>query len=94
MLSGVLSSPTAIKVNVEIMRAFVRIRRLMATPGELAEMINRLAETVQLHDGQIKVITEVLKQMMEPPPEPPKGRFGFHMPEPSADGKQTPERQS
>ena len=39
MLSSVLRSPTAIRVNIEIMRAFVRLRRLMATPGELVEQV-------------------------------------------------------
>jgi hypothetical protein len=77
MLSSVLRSPTAVKVNIEIMRAFVRLRRLMATPGELVEQLTKLAETVQLHDDQIKVITQVLQQMLEKP-EPPKRRIGFH----------------
>ncbi len=80
MLSSVLHSPTAIRVNIEIMRAFVRLRRLLATPGELVAQITKLAETVQLHDDQIKVITEVLRKMMEPPPEPPRRPFGFHVP--------------
>ncbi len=81
MLSSVLHSRRAIRVNIEIMRAFVRLRRLLATPGELAVQIQKLAETVQLHDDQIKVITEVLRKLMEPPPQPPKGRFGFYMPQ-------------
>lgn len=68
MLSSVLNSPTAIQVNIEIMRAFVRLRRLLATPGELASQLQKLAETVQLHDEQIKVITDVLRKLMEPPP--------------------------
>lgn len=79
MLSSVLRSPTAVKVNIEIMRAFVRLRRLLATPGELVAQLTKLAETVQLHDHQIAKITEILEQMMEPPPEP-KGRFGFYPP--------------
>ena len=78
MLSSVLHSPQAIRVNVEIMRVFVRLRRLLATPGELVEQITKLAETVRLHDDQIKAIAEVLHQMMEPP-EKPKRRIGFHM---------------
>ncbi len=78
MLSSVLRSPTAVKVNIEIMRAFVRLRRLLATPGELVAQINQLAETVKLHDDQIKVITDVLRRMMEPPPPPvSKHRMGF-----------------
>ncbi len=48
MLSSVLRSPTAVRVNIEITRTFVRLRRLMATPGELVEQLTRLAETVRL----------------------------------------------
>lgn len=77
MLSSVLKSPTAVHVNIEIMRTFVRLRRLMATPGELVEQLTKLAETVQLHDGQIKVISQVLQQMLEKPVEP-KRKIGFH----------------
>jgi hypothetical protein len=77
MLSSVLNSPTAARVNVEIMRTFVRLRRLMATPGELVEQLTKLAETVQWHDEQIMVIRQVLQQMLERP-EPPRRRIGFH----------------
>ena len=77
MLSSVLRSQTAVQVNIEIMRTFVRLRRLMATPGELVEQLMKLAETVQLHDDQIKVIAQVLQQMLDKP-EPPKRRIGFH----------------
>ena len=77
MLSSVLRSPTAVKVNIEIMRTFVRLRRLMATPGELVEQLTKLAETVQLHDDQIKVVTQVLQQMLEKPDPPKKPRIGL-----------------
>jgi hypothetical protein len=80
MLSSILRSSTAIKVNIEIMRAFVRVRRLLATPGELVAQLTKLAETVQLHDDQIKIITEALRQMMARPPDPPKSRIGFQSP--------------
>lgn len=72
MLSSVLKSN-----NVEIMRAFVRLRRLLATPGELIEQINKLAESVQLHDEHIQQIARVLQQLIERPKEPSKGRIGF-----------------
>ena len=78
MLSSVLHSPTAVGVNIEIIRIFVRLRRLMATPGELVEQLTRLAETVQLHDGQIKAIAQVLNKLMEPSAEP-KHPIGFHV---------------
>lgn len=85
MLAGVLNSPTAIRVNIEIMRAFVRMRRLLATPGDLVTQLTELAKTVQLHDEQIKVIATVLEKMMEPATPPsPKRRIGFKQPhEPS-----------
>jgi hypothetical protein len=77
MLSSVLKSPTAVRVNIEIMRAFVRLRRLMATPGELVEQLTKLADTVQLHDDQIKLVSQVLQQMIEKPIQPQR-RIGFH----------------
>jgi hypothetical protein len=77
MLASVLKSPQAARVNIEIIRAFVRLRRLLATPGELISQINELAKTVNLHDEQISVITDVLKRMMDPPPGPPKPKIGF-----------------
>lgn len=87
MLSGVLSSSTAIRVNIEIMRAFVRMRRLLATPGDLVTQLMELANTVQLHDERIKVISTVLKQMMQPPPKVSKGRIGFRPPTDPETGK-------
>ena len=70
MLSSVLRSPTAVRVNIEIMRTFfVRLRRLMATPGELVEQAGAcLAEIwYELHDGQIREIAQVLNKMMGRP---------------------------
>lgn len=83
MLSSVLRSPEAVAVNIAIMRTFVRLRRLMATPGELVEQLTTLAETVQFHDHQIKVIADVLQRMVEAPPAP-KRKIGFHA-KPSAE---------
>lgn len=79
MLSSVLTSPTAVEVNIAIMRTFVRVRRLMATPGELVEQLTKLAETVRLHDHQIKAITDVLERMIQQPATP-KRTIGFHAP--------------
>jgi hypothetical protein len=81
MLSSVLNSPQGVQVNIAIMRAFVHMRRISTTPGELVNQLIELARTVQLHDGQIKQIVEVLTQIMEPPPGPPKRKIGFHQTE-------------
>lgn len=77
MLAGVLRSETAVRVNIEIIRAFVRLRQLLATPGEFLAQLQKLTESVELHDDQIKKIVEVLRQLMPPPIEPPKRRIGF-----------------
>jgi hypothetical protein len=80
MLASVLRSPMAVKVNIEIVRAFVRLRRLLSTPGELVEQLRRLADTVQLHDSRIAEIARVLQHMIEPPNPQPQRRFGFQPP--------------
>ena len=81
MLSSVLRSPRAVKVNIAIMRAFVRMRRLIGTPGELVTQLNELAKTVQFHDDQISAIADVLRKLMEPPAAAPKRKIGFLPPE-------------
>jgi len=77
MLSSVLRSPMAVRVNIEIMRAFVRLRRLLATPGEIVAQLTKLAETVELHDDQIKVINEVLRKWSHPNRKSPSGVLDF-----------------
>jgi hypothetical protein len=74
MLSSVLKSKRAIAVNIAIMRTFVRLRRLLATRKELAE---RLAAMEKKFDERFKVVFDVLKQLMERPPEPPRHPIGF-----------------
>jgi hypothetical protein len=72
MLSSVLRSPRAVRVNIEIMRAFVRLRALSATHAVLAEKIDALE---QRYDGQFRVVFEAIRQLMTPDPRTP--RIGF-----------------
>ena len=74
MLSSVLKSPRAVQVNIAIMRAFVRLRQLLATHRDLAE---KLAEMEKKYDKQFKIVFEIIHQLMEPPAGPAKGRIGF-----------------
>ena len=74
MLSSVLRSPRAIAVNVEIMRAFVRLRAVVASVASLAR---KLAELEQRYDGQFKVVFDAIRQLMEPPSLPEHKRVGF-----------------
>ena len=80
MLSSVLNSERAIKVNIEIMRAFVRLRQILTSNKELAK---RLDELEKKYDAQFRVIFDAIRQLMTPQePEPPKKRIGFLVEEP------------
>lgn len=74
MLSGILRSERAAMVNIAIMRTFVRLRQILATHKELAE---RLAAMEKTYDRRFKVVFDILKQLMEPPPDAPKPPIGF-----------------
>jgi hypothetical protein len=78
MLSTVLNSERAIAVNIAIMRTFVRLRQILATHKQLAE---RLIEMEKKFDHKFKVVFDILRQLMEPPPKPPKRPIGFLPPE-------------
>ena len=73
MLSSVLNSRRAIQVNIEIMRAFVRLRQMLASNTQLAR---KLAELEKKYDAQFKVVFDAIRQLMTPP-EPNKRKIGF-----------------
>ena len=74
MLSSVLNSQRAVLVNIAIMRAFVKLREVMATHKDLAHKIETLERKYAGHDEEIQVIFKAIKNLLEPPPEPPKRR--------------------
>ena len=81
MLSSVLSSERAIQVNIEIMRAFVRLRELLTTHRELADKLRELERRIQSHDEQIQDVFEAIRQLMTPP-EKSRKQIGFKVKEP------------
>ena len=81
MLSSVLNSERAIEVNIEIVRAFVRIREMLAAHTELAAKLKELEGHIQAHDEQVQAIFEAIRQIMTPPEKPTK-RIGFEVKEP------------
>jgi hypothetical protein len=83
MLSGVLNSERAIKVNIAIMRAFVRLRQMIDTNRELAQRFSELEQRVGKHDEEIAAILEAIRQLMTPP-EKPRREIGFHVREKGA----------
>lgn len=74
MLSSVLNSQRAVDVNIEIMRAFVRLRQLISSHADLAR---KLEELERKYDGQFKVVFEAIKQLMAPPMPTKKQKIGF-----------------
>jgi len=73
MLSSVLRSKRAIQVNIEIMRTFVKLRKLLLTHKDLARKLNELENK---YDHQFKVVFDAIKELMIPP-EKEKRRIGF-----------------
>src|SRR3972149_1431666 len=74
MLSSVLHSKRAVQVNIEIMRAFVKLRRLLSTHKALAR---KLQEMEKKYDSQFQVVFQAIRQLMAPPDPPKKRRIGF-----------------
>lgn len=80
MLSSVLRSRRAVTVNIEIMRAFVRLREAIARNRELGEQIDALEKHVERrlagHDRAIASILKAIRDLMEPP-VPKRRPIGF-----------------
>jgi hypothetical protein len=76
MLSSVLRSKRAIDVNVEIMRAFVRLRQMLSTHAELARKLDAMERK---YDSQFKIVFDAIRQLMIPPDAKPKKQIGFHV---------------
>ena len=78
MLSSVLNNERAIKVNIAIMRAFVKLRQVLDTNRELAQKFSELEQRVGKHDEEIAAILEAIRQLMAPP-EKARREIGFHV---------------
>lgn len=73
MLSSVLRSPRAILVNIEIMRAFVRLRQILASNAGLAAKLDALERK---YDAQFRVVFDAIRGLMAPPPSK-RRKIGF-----------------
>lgn len=76
MAANVLNSQQAVEMSVLVVRAFVRMRHVLATHKELAQKLAELERKVGAHDERIRVILQAIRQLMTPP-EPPKRKIGF-----------------
>jgi hypothetical protein len=78
MLSSALNSARAVKVNIAIMRAFVKLRETLETNRELARKFAELEKRLGKHDDEIAAIIDAIRQLMAPP-EKPRREIGFHV---------------
>ena len=74
MLSSVLRSKRAVQVNIEIMRAFVRLREILATHKDLARTLDALERK---YDAQFRVVFDAIRKLMAPPPARTRPPVGF-----------------
>ena len=74
MLSSVLRSNQAIDANIAIMRAFVRLREMLASHNGLARKLGRMEKK---YDAQFKVVFDAIRELMAPPPLKSKHPIGF-----------------
>jgi hypothetical protein len=83
MLASVLNSPIAIQASVRVVRAFVRLREMVAANAELANKLKELERRLDSHDEAIVELFAVLKRLLEPEAKP-KREIGFHVRERAA----------
>jgi hypothetical protein len=74
MLSAVVKSPRAVAVNIEIMRTFVRLRRLLLSQEELSR---KLLALERRYDRQFKMVFDAIREIMAPDVPPRRRRIGF-----------------
>jgi hypothetical protein len=81
MLSSVINSERAVQMNIIIIRAFVRMRELLTTHKDLAEKIEKLERTQKQHGSILAAVVQDIQKLKISPPQPPRRRIGFHLPE-------------
>jgi len=76
MLSGVLNSETAIRVHIQIIRVFAKMRELLLTHKDILLQLEKIEKKLTGHDEDIQLIFQYLKQLLNPP-QPPRRKIGF-----------------
>ena len=78
MLASVLKSDRAVKISINIIKAFVKLREILSTHKELAHKLAQLERKIEKHDEEIKLIFDAIRQLMTPP-EPKEKKIGFRV---------------
>ncbi len=77
MLSSVLNSETAIRVNIQIIRIFTRMREIIMTNKDILLQLEKIEQKLSKHDEDIKLVFKYLKQLLTPPEQPARQKIGF-----------------
>ena len=77
MLAAVLNSMVAVHASVQVVRAFVRLKQILASHLELARKLNELERKLEGHDETIRNLFEAIRQLLDPP-VPKRRQIGFH----------------
>jgi hypothetical protein len=78
MVANVLNTPQAITVSVAVVRAFLKLRHFALSIDELARKVDALERGFRQHGQEFKTVFAALRELMTPPPEPPRKKIGFH----------------
>jgi hypothetical protein len=78
MVASVLNSERAVQASIYVVRAFVKLRQMLAPYKELMGKLDQLEKKLHTHDKQIIAIVQAIKLLMPPPEDKPKEPFGFH----------------
>jgi hypothetical protein len=84
MLASVLNSDIAVQASIRVVRAFVRLRQMVAANAQLAARLEELECRLDSHDEAIVHLFAALKRLLEPPDPPKRREIGFHVREKSA----------
>jgi phage regulator Rha-like protein len=77
MLASVLKSERAVKISINIIKAFVKLREILSTHKELANKFNELERKIEKHDGEIRMIFDAIRALMAPQETKKKEQIGF-----------------
>lgn len=77
MAAGVLKSEKAVAMSIYVVRAFVRMRRELASRSDLEKRLDQIEKILLVHDVHLKELFEKIRPLLLPPPDPPRERIGF-----------------
>jgi hypothetical protein len=78
MAANMLNTPQAVTVSVAVVKAFLKLRHFALSIDELARKVDALERGFRQHGQEFKTVFAALRELMTPPPEPPRKKIGFH----------------